>query len=94
MSTTRHCRLFKATKATPTPALMRELHWHRSCAEVLGYATINLPEDNGQMKVIFGDLKTITKNVNYTVYSIVAPSFLYNFSLKYNDIVPTFLHLL
>ena len=44
------------------------------------------------MEVIFGDLKTITKNPTYyTIYCIVAPSFLYIFSLKYNDIGPTFL---
>ena len=37
-------------RPTPAPALMRELHWHRSWAEVPGYATGNPPEDYGQIR--------------------------------------------
>ena len=35
---------------TPAPALMRELHFHRSWAEEPGYATGNPPEDYGQIR--------------------------------------------
>ena len=37
-------------RPTPAPALMQELHWHRSWAEEPGYATGNPPEDNGQIR--------------------------------------------
>ena len=35
---------------TPAPALMRELHYHRSGAEEPGYSTGNPPEDYGQIR--------------------------------------------
>ena len=35
---------------TPAPALMRELHWHRSWAEEPGYVTGNPPEGYGQIR--------------------------------------------
>ena len=36
-------------RPTPAPALMRELHWHHSWAEVPGYPTGNPPQDYGQI---------------------------------------------
>ena len=37
-------------RPTPAPALMRELHWHRSSAEEPGYATGNPAKDYGQIQ--------------------------------------------
>ena len=43
-------RYIRLPRPTPVPALMRELHWHRSWAEDPGYATGNPPEDYGQIR--------------------------------------------
>ena len=47
---TRYCRLFKATTAYISIALMRVLHWLRCWAEEPGYATGNPPGNYGQIR--------------------------------------------